>query len=194
MLKKLALLVVPLLFLVPSVFAATYVVDVPHSQVHFKVRHLMAFTVRGTFDDFAGQVEVDTDKKTLTGVTATVDPASIDTRNEKRNAHLKSADFFDVQKFPEMSFVSKTISGSGDNITLVGELTMKGVTREVTLHGSFDGATVDPWGNKRVGFSATGKIDRRDFGLNWNKALEAGGVMVGETVEIGLEIEAIEKA
>lgn len=193
MLKKLTLLVVPLLFLVPSVFAATYVVDVPHSQVHFKVRHLMAFTVRGTFDDFAGQLAVDTENKAVTEVTAKVDTASIDTRNEKRNDHLKSADFFDVKIFPEMAFVSKTVSGSGDDITLIGALTIKGITREVTLHGSFVGATVDPWGNNRVGFAATGEIDRRDFGLTWNKALETGGVMVGEIVEIGLEIEAIEK-
>lgn len=191
MTKRLFISMLIVLFLAPLAFAAKYNVDVPHTQIHFSVAHLMVFKVRGNFTDFSGEIDIDTAGKTLTSASATINAASIDTRNKKRDDHLRSADFFDVKKFPEISFVSKSVSGSGDDITVVGDLTIKGITKEVTLKGSFAGALVGPWGNQRAGFTATGMVDRKDFGLLWNKALETGGVVVGDEITIGLEIEAI---
>lgn len=191
MLKKILLLLVALLIAVSSSFAATYQIDPAHTQIHFTIPHLMVFKVRGNFNEFAGTVEADPASNALSSTQATVQMASIDTRNKKRDDHLRSADFFDVANYPEMTFVSKKVAGSGSDITVVGDLTIKGNTREVTLKGGFLGAATDPWGNQRAGFEATGKINRKDFGLTWNKALETGGVVVGEEVEIGLEVEAI---
>ena len=191
MLKKLTTILLALLFAIPNVFAATYVVDAAHTQVHFTIPHLMVFKVRGNFNDFSGTVEVDVDQQTLKAAQATIKTASIDTRNQKRDDHLRSADFFNSSEYPEITFASKQVSGSGSDIKVVGDLTIKGVTREVTLTGAFLGATTDPWGNQRAGFEATGQIDRRDFGLTWNKALETGGVVVGDMVDIGLEVEAV---
>ncbi len=193
MLKKLQLLLLALFFVAPPAFSATYQVDTAHSQIHFSIQHMVVFKVRGTFTDFTATVDVDPANRTLTAATATINAASIDTRNDKRDEHLRSPDFFNVTQFPELSFVSKSVSGSGDNITVVGDLTIHGVTREVVLRGAFIGSTVDPMGNNRAGFEATGEINRKDFGLTWNKALETGGVLVGETVVIGLEIAAVEQ-
>ena len=176
-----------------SVAASTYVVDAAHSQIHFSVTHLMFFKVRGTFTDFSGSADIDPAAQTLTTARATINAASVDTRNEERDEHLRSDDFFDVENHPTITFVSKSVSGSGDNITVVGDITIRGVTKEITLNGSFVGATTDPWGNQRAGFVATGELNRKDFGLNWNRALEAGGVVVGDTVEIGLEIAAVQQ-
>jgi len=191
MLRKISTLFLALLFAAPAAFAATYQLDPSHTQIHFTIPHLMVFKVRGNFNDFAGSVEADSSGKALMAATATIKTASIDTRNQKRDDHLRSADFFDAGKYPEISFSSKKVTGSDNDITVVGDLTIKGVTKEVTLKGGFLGAATDPWGNKRAGFEATGKINRFDYGLTWNKALETGGVVVGEEVEIGLEIEAI---
>lgn len=193
MFRKSLLSMIILMFITIPLYAASYTIDSVHSQVHFTVPHLMMFKVRGNFDNFNGSVEVDTANQTLTKTSATVDAASIDTDNEKRDKHLRSADFFDVAKYPEMTFVSKKISGSGDAITVTGDLTIRGVTREVVLTGAYLGQTKDPQGNSRTGFEASGKIDRRDFGLTWNKALEAGGVVVGDEVEIGLEVAAVKE-
>lgn len=191
MLKKMLLLTVALLIAAPSAFAASYQIDPAHTQIHFTIPHLVVFKVRGNFNDFAGSIEADAASNSLTGTTATVKIASIDTRNLKRDDHLRSADFFDAGKYPEMTFVSKKVEGSGENITVTGDLTIKGNTKEVVLTGGFLGAATDPWGNKRAGFEATGKISRKDFGLTWNKALETGGMVVGDEVEIGLEVEAV---
>ena len=186
-----------LLFAVALVFAAaqmataaTYTVDNVHSQVHFKVAHLVVANVRGVFNDYTAKIEADPAKKTVQNVEAVIKIASIDTRNQKRDEHLRSADFFDAANHPEMTFKSTKISGSGDDVTVVGNLTIRGNTRPVTLKGSFSGEVKDPWGNTKAGFEATGKINRQDFGLTWNKALETGGLVVGDEVEIGLEIEA----
>lgn len=170
--------------------AATYTVDNVHSQVHFKVAHLVIATVRGVFTDYTASIEADPAKKTVQNVEAVIQTASIDTRNQKRDDHLRSADFFDAANHPEMSFKSTRITGSGNDITVVGDLTIRGVTRPVELKGSFSGEARDPWGNTKAGFEATGKVNRQDFGLTWNKALETGGLLVGDEVEIGLEIEA----
>ena len=174
-----------------STAATTYSVDTAHSQIHFSVTHLMFFKVRGTFTDFSGSADIDPGTQTLTSARATISAASIDTRNDERDEHLRSDDFFDVENHPSITFVSKSVSGSGDNITVIGDITIRGITREITLSGSFVGATTDPWGNQRAGFVATGTLDRKDFGLMWNRALETGGVVVGDTVEIGLEVAAV---
>lgn len=191
MLKKMLPLMLAMLIAAPSAFAATYQLDPAHTQIHFTIPHLMVFKVRGNFNDFAGIVEADPAAQTLSSAKATIQMASIDTRNEKRDDHLRSADFFAVTTYPQMSFNSKSVRGNGGEITVVGDLTIKGVTKEVTLKGAFLGAATDPWGNQRAGFEATGKINRKDFGLTWNKTLETGGVVVGDELEIGLEVEAI---
>jgi polyisoprenoid-binding protein YceI len=193
MLKKLILLALALLLVTPAAFAANYQIDPTHTQIHFTVPHLVVFKVRGNFNDFVGSVEADAASNTLSGATATIQVTSIDTRNQKRDDHLRSADFFEVAKYPEISFVSKKVDGSGSNITVTGDLTIKGITKEVVLQGGFLGATTDPWGNQRAGFEATGKLNRRDFGLLWNKTLDTGGMVVGDEIEIGLEVEAVLK-
>jgi polyisoprenoid-binding protein YceI len=182
-----------MIFAVNNVAATTYVVDAAHSQIHFSVTHLMFFKVRGTFNEFSGSVDVDPAAKTLSAARATINTATINTRDEKRDEHLRSDDFFDATNHPTISFTSKKVSGSGDNIRVVGDITIRGVTKEITLNGSFVGAMTDHMGNERAGFVATGEVNRKDFGLNWNRALETGGVVVGDTVEIGLEIAAVKQ-
>ncbi len=191
MLKKLIISLVALPLLATGAAAETYNVDTAHSQIHFTVAHLVAFKVRGNFTEFTGSVVANADNKELIAAEATIKAQSIDTRDEKRDGHLRSADFFSIDEFPEITFKSKKITGSGDNITVVGDLTIKGITKEVTLKGGFAGTATDPWGNKRAGFEATGEIDRKDFGLTWNKALETGGVLVGDKITLGLEVEAV---
>jgi len=170
--------------------AATYTVDNVHSQVNFKVAHLVVANVRGVFTDYTASIEADPAKKTVQSVKAAIKTASIDTRNEKRDEHLRSAEFFDAANHPDMTFQSTKVTGSGNDITVVGNLTIRGNTRPVELKGSFSGEVKDPWGSTKAGFEAKGKINRQDFGLTWNKALETGGLVVGDEVEIGLEIEA----
>ncbi|MBF0236118.1 MAG: polyisoprenoid-binding protein [SAR324 cluster bacterium] len=193
MLNKLFATGLSFLVLSTSALAARYDVDPAHSQVHFTIPHLVMFKVRGNFTDMSGQIEVDTTKQTITAVQGTVKSASIDTRESKRDEHLRSPDFFDTAQYPEITFVSKKISGKGSKITVVGDLTIHGVTKSVELKGSYLGANKDPWGNEKTGFEATGKINRKDFGLIWNKALETGGFVVGDEVQIGLEIEAVKQ-
>ncbi len=194
MFRTIILVPVVFLFLYSSSFAATtYVVDSDHSQIHFSVPHLMFFKVRGNFTEFSGTVDIDLDTKTLTTTRATIKAASVNTRNEERDEHLRSADFFDVANHAEITFISKQVTGSGDNIQVVGDITIRGITKEITLQGSFVGATIDPWGNQRAGFAATATVDRKDFNLIWNRAIETGGVVVGDTVEIGLEIAAVKQ-
>ncbi len=193
MLKKFFATLSAIPLLASTALAANYSVDAPHTQIHFTVPHLVAFKVRGTFTDFNATLEADAAAKKLTSVAATVKAVSIDTRNDQRDNHLRSADFFDVTKYPELTFKSTDIKGSGDNITVIGDLTIKGITKEIVLTGNFAGTAVDPWGNERAGFEATGEIDRKDFGLTWNQALETGGVLVGDKITIGLEIEAVKQ-
>ncbi len=192
MFKKTLGIIFALLFTlaVSAASAATYTVDNVHSQVHFKVAHLVISTVRGEFTDYSATIDADPASKTLNSVQAVVKTASIDTRNQKRDDHLRSADFFDASNHPEMTFKSTKVVGNGDDITVYGDLTIRGNTRNVKLHGKFNGEVKDPWGNTKAGFEATGKINRQDFGLSWNKALDTGGLVVGDEVEIGLEIEA----
>jgi polyisoprenoid-binding protein YceI len=188
------LLLVVSLFISSTSFAEKFQVDTAHTQIHFSVQHLVVFKVRGNFNDFTGLIEADPKTKTLISAEATIQTASIDTRIEKRDQHLRSADFFDAINYPQMHFKSKSITGSGDNIIMVGDITIKGVTREIILQGSFLGTIAGPDGKLRAGFEATGTLNRKDFGLNWNKVTETGGLVVGDEVEVGLEVESIIKS
>jgi polyisoprenoid-binding protein YceI len=176
-------------------FASTWTIDPDHSNVGFRVRHLMISNVRGSFDKHSGTVVIDDKDITKSKVEVTIDTSSINTNVTKRDEHLRSADFFDVAKFPTMTFVSRNVAKAGqDRLKITGDLTLHGVTREVVL--DVEGPSVeskDPWGNIRRGATATTRINRKDFGLAWNKALETGGVTVGEEVTITLEIEMIKK-
>ncbi|SDZ81014.1 Polyisoprenoid-binding protein YceI [Desulfuromusa kysingii] len=191
--KKIGLTFLTLLFICSTSFAARFQVDSAHTQIHFSVQHLVVFKVRGNFTDFTGIIEANPDNRTLISAAATIQTASIDTRIEKRDQHLRSADFFDASNHPQLHFKSKSITGSGDNIIVLGEITIKGVTKEIMLQGSFLGTTAGPDGKLRAGFEATGMLNRKDFGLNWNKLTETGSVIVGDEIQIGLEIEAMIK-
>jgi polyisoprenoid-binding protein YceI len=172
---------------------ARWDIDVGHSAIHFYVRHMVISKVHGRFARWSGALELDTADLTRSSVEVRIEAASIDTQVADRDAHLRSADFLDVEKHPELSFRSRRIEKAGDRYRVVGELTLRGVTREVVLDAEFAGTGKDPWGNERAGFSAKASVDRRDFGLVWNAALEAGGVLVGEKVEIAIELEAVKK-
>ena len=173
--------------------AATWTIDPDHSNVGFKVRHLMVSNVRGNFEKHVGTVEINDRDITKSTVSVTVDTASLNTNVAKRDAHLRSPDFFDVVKYPTMTFVSKKVVRAGqDRLKITGDLTLHGVTREVVL--DVEGPSQeskDPWGNIRRGASASTTVNRKDFGLLWNKTLETGGVVVGDDVTITLEIEMI---
>ncbi|NVN90820.1 MAG: polyisoprenoid-binding protein [Desulfuromonadales bacterium] len=175
--------------------ATTWTIDPDHSNVGFKVKHLMVSNVKGSFDKHTGVVEINDKDITKSKVEVTIDTNSINTNVKKRDDHLRSADFFDVAKYPTMTFVSKKVAKAGkDKLKVTGDLTLHGVTRQVVL--DVEGPTKeskDPWGNFRKGATATTKINRKDFGLVWNAVLETGGVAVGEEVTITLEIEMIKK-
>lgn len=179
----------------PNETTTTWTVDATHAEVGFSVKHLMISTVRGRFGGIEGTVTIDEANPAKSAVDVAIDVTSIDTRQEMRDNHLRSADFFDVATYPTMRFVSKKVSGDieGD-FKLVGDLTIRDQTREVTLDATFTGKGKDPWGNERTGFEAKGKINRSEFGLGWNQALEAGGVMVSEDVKLSIEVELIKKA
>jgi polyisoprenoid-binding protein YceI len=169
-------------------------IDVGHSAIHFWVRHMVISKVHGRFAKWSGAIALDAQDLTKSSVEVRIDAASIDTQVADRDAHLKSADFLDVAKYPELTFRSKKIEKASGGYRVTGDLTLHGVTKEVTLEAEFAGTGKDPWGNERAGFSAKAALDRREFGLTWNAAVEAGGVLVGEKVEIAIELEAIKKA
>jgi polyisoprenoid-binding protein YceI len=174
---------------------ATWNIDTAHSAIHFSVRHMVVSKTRGRFTKFSGQLEFDPDNPEASKVQVTIEPASIDTADAQRDGHLRSADFFDVEKFPAASFKSTTVEDlGGDKYRITGDLTIRGVTKPVSLDATYEGSGKDPWGGERAGFSAGTTIDRRQFGLEWNKALETGGVLVGEKVELSLEVEAVKQA
>jgi polyisoprenoid-binding protein YceI len=174
--------------------AATYEVDPSHTQVLFKVRHLGISNVTGLFKDFSGTIEFEPSAVSSSSVKAEVSVASIDTQNEKRDNHLRGEDFFNAEKSPTMRFESKSIKDAkGDSFTVVGDLTINGITKSVELDADFLGQAKDPWGNERIAFEAKATINRKDFGLTWNKLLESGSLLVGEDVKIILEVEAIKK-
>ncbi len=169
----------------------TWNIDASHSSVAFSVRHMMVSKTRGRFSSFAGTVTVADDPVASTAE-VTIDAGSIDTRDAKRDDHLRSPDFFDVASHPEITFRSTALEPHGDDeFRLVGELTVKGVTRPVTLDVEVGGVAQDPWGGTRVGFTASGTLNRSDFGLEWNAALETGGVLVGDKIKLDLDVEAV---
>ena len=173
--------------------AANYEVDNAHSTVGFTVRHLAISKTRGSFPDFTATFVYEKGNPAAWSCQAVIQTASVDTGNEKRDEHLRSPDFFNVEKFPSMTFKSTATSmATATEGALTGELTIAGVTRTVTLDLEFLGEIVDPWGNPRAGFVANGTINRKEFGLNYNKAMETGGLVVGDEVQISLEIEGIQ--
>jgi len=185
-----------LLVITPALAAAaTWEIDPDHAFVEFKVKHLMVSSVKGAFTKVAGTVEADDADLTKALVNVTIDTASLDTNIAKRDEHLRSSDFFDVAKYPTMTFTSKRVLVEGGKVSKVlGDLTIRGITREVTLDvADFTPAIKDPWGKTRRGATATATINRKDFGLTWNALLESGGVAVGDEVKISLDVELIRK-
>jgi polyisoprenoid-binding protein YceI len=170
---------------------ARWEIDSDHSNIEFRVAHMVVSKTTGRFTDYKGFVEMDTNAKTFKAIEATITAASVDTNHDKRDAHLRNADFLDVTQYPTMTFTMKSYKMQGDGYTIVGDFTLRGVTKPVALTGTFNGVAKDPWGNTRAGFSAEGKLNRKDFGMVWNKTLDSGGLVVGEEVQVRLDIECI---
>jgi len=174
--------------------AGAYALDASHSQVGFAVRHLMVSKTRGRFSDFAGTIHIG-ENPLESSVEVTIQAASVDTRDEQRDGHLRSGDFFDVEAWPTITYQSRSVRQVGEGEYVVeGDLTVKDVTRPVPLELTFEGGATDPWGGVRLGFSAKAELDREAFGLSWNQALETGGVLVGKKVSIEIEAEAIKQS
>lgn len=185
-----------LLLIIPQLaLADNWKIDPAHTAVEFKIRHLMVSWVKGVFTDVQGSAVVNDGDYTKSSIQVQIATASINTNNKKRDDHLRSPDFFDVATYPAMSFVSKeVVVADGKPVQIVGDLTIRGETRTVTLVvEDFSQTVIDPWGSTRRGASASTTINRKDFGLTWNKALEAGGVVVGDEVRISLEVELIKE-
>jgi polyisoprenoid-binding protein YceI len=170
-------------------------IDASHSNLQFSVRHLVITKVRGAFRSYRGTLELDeNDGLGLAKVDVSIDAASVDTGEPKRDEHLRSSDFLDVAAHPTLRFQSRSIAREGAQYRITGDLTIRGVTRSVVLDAEFQGRGKDPWGGQRAAFSARTSVDRRDFGLTWNQTLEAGGVLVGTTIDIEIEVQAVKVA
>lgn len=169
----------------------TFQIDTTHSSIEFSIRHLVIAKVRGRFAKFSGTIELDDGEITRSAVTAEIEASSISTNDDNRDGHLRSAEFLDVEHFPRITFTSKQIRKSGSDLELTGALSIRGVTRDVVLEVEQLGGLKDPWGNQRVAFSAHTSINRQDFGLRWNQVLDAGGVALGDKLEITLDIQAV---
>ncbi len=174
----------------PTLAAGTWTIDPSHSEVGFTVRHLMVSKVRGRFTTFEGAIVVGADEL-ASSVTASIDVSSINTSDENRDNHLRGADFFEAETYPTMTYRSTSVVAKGGGYVVEGELTLHGVTKPVTLDLDFEGVGADPWGGTRAGFSASGEINRKDFGVDISMPLDGGGVVVGDKIKINLEIEAI---
>jgi polyisoprenoid-binding protein YceI len=174
----------------------TYDIDAAHSSLEFAAKHAMVTTVRGRFSDFSGTLYLDGANPESSRAEVTIKVASLDSRSDQRDEHLRGADFFDVETYPEITFKStRAAAGKDDDeYRLWGDLTIKGVTREVELVLTFTGSAQDPWGGQRVGFEGRTTVNRKDWGLNWNVALEAGGLLVSEKVKLSLDIAAVKRA
>lgn len=170
---------------------AKWNLDTAHSSVDFSIKHMMIANVKGTFKQFDAVIEADPADLTTAKIEFNVDTASVDTRNEDRDNHLRSADFFDVENYPKMTFVATDIKKTDeDEYDVTGDLTIRGKTLPQTFKVTYEGSGKDPWGNEKAGFSVEGTIKRSDFGLTWNAALETGGVLVGDKVKISMDIQA----
>jgi polyisoprenoid-binding protein YceI len=172
----------------------TWTIDPSHSTIEFVAKHMMITTVKGRFAEFTGTVVADEERLADSSVEVTMQAASLDTRSEQRDAHLRSPDFLDVERYPEVTFRSTGLRGTKDAFELTGDLTIRDVTRPITLDVTFEGEGKDPWGGTRASFSAKGKFDRRDFGLTWNVALETGGILVSNEVKINIEAQLVAQA
>jgi polyisoprenoid-binding protein YceI len=176
----------------PTAGTTTWTVDASHSNVEFAVKHLMISSVKGRFGDVKGTVTYNEANPAQSRVEIEVGIHSIDTRAEQRDAHLRSPDFFDADKYPTMRFVSKRIDGDiNGEFKLIGDLTIRDTTREVTLEAEFHGREKDPWGGERMGFEAKGKLNRGEYGLHWNQVLESGGWLVGDDIKLSIEVELV---
>ena len=194
MLRRLA---IAILFLaasrLPLLAADTYTIDKAHSDVSFRVRHY-ASKVRGRFTDFSGAIQADTAKPETSSVVFTIKTASVDTNTADRDNHLRTADFFDAAKYPEITFKSSKITPTGkDTFDVTGTLTMRGVSKEITIPVAYLGSVKDPGGNERASFELSTKLNRKDYGINWNKILDAGGVMLSDDVEVTISLETVNK-
>jgi polyisoprenoid-binding protein YceI len=176
----------------------TWTIDASHSSIAFSAKHMMITTVKGRLAEARGTLTLDDAEPSRSSVAVEFDAATIDTRSEQRDAHLRSPDFLDVETFPTITFRSRRVDGAraeaGERFTVVGDLTIRGVTREATLDATYEGRGRDPWGGERVSFSAETRIDRRDFGLTWNAALETGGLLVSNDVRIQIDVQAVRAA
>lgn len=169
---------------------ATYQLDPAHSSITFSVKHMMIAKVHGAFEKVSGTLSYDAASPDRSKAEAVIDAASITTHQEQRDEHLRSADFFDVAKYPQLTFQSKTVSSNGNELRVTGDLTIKGIAKEIVLKAELPSAELkDPFGNVKIGLSASTKVNRKDFGLSWNAALEAGGVLVGDDVNIQLDLQ-----
>lgn len=175
--------------------ATIWAIDPAHTLVEFSAKHMMITTVKGRFTEVSGEIRMDETHPDLSSATAELGVASINTGVGQRDDHLRSADFLDAENFGQITFRSTKVEGAvdrvGDTFQLTGDLTIRGTTRPVTLEVTYDGRGKDPWGGERVSFSASGRIDRRDFGLTWNQALETGGILVGNEIKISVEVQAV---
>jgi polyisoprenoid-binding protein YceI len=172
-----------------------WAIDPAHSEISFKVKHLMITNVKGVFKEFSGSAIATGNDFITSEIDFSVNTASVDTGSADRDGHLKSADFFEVEKYPVMTFKGTSLKKSDDsNYVLNGDLTIKGVTKPVKLNVEFSGTMKDPWGNQKAGYSVSGKINRKDWGLNWNAALEAGGVLVSDEVTINADVQLVKQA
>ncbi|GAC1519572.1 MAG: YceI family protein [Herpetosiphon sp.] len=169
-----------------------WTIDASHSAIDFSVRHMMISTVRGSFAKFSGTVNIDEADPTRSAVEVQIDASSIDTRDAQRDGHLRGPDFFDAEKFPTLTFKSKRVERHGESqARIIGDLTIRDVTREVTLDTEYNGQAKSPWGTVSAGFEAHTKISRKDWGLTWNAALETGGMLVGDEIKISIQIEVV---
>ncbi len=194
MLKRLLLAKWIVLFMVMTGFAGDrYQIDPVHSSIGFTVRHMVIANVKGYFKEFSGTIIYDENDITRSSVSVTIKTASINTENPKRDAHLRSPDFFDAEKYPEITFKSKRILKEKDGYVAVGDLTMRGVTREIRIPFQILGKVIDPWGNTRLGVEASLKLNRHDYGISWSQTLDSGGLVVGDEVKIDLNIEAVKQ-
>lgn len=192
--KRIASALLAATLLTSTAQATTYAIDPTHTEVAFKVKHMGISNVRGQFLDFNGTIDFDPANIAASKTTASIKAKSIDTKNEKRDEHLRGDDFLNVSNNPTISFTSKEVKNvKGTMFDVVGELEINGVKKPVTLAVEHTGAVLDPWGSQRIGFHATTKINRKDFGLTWNKLLETGGLVVGEDVTIEITLEGIKE-
>ena len=177
----------------PAVHAepARWNLDPEHSTIEFRITHMVVSKTTGQFTDYAGYIDMDAEDGTVTAIEATIKAESVNTNHIKRDTHLRNAEFLDVKLYPTITYKMKNYKKTSEGFTAMGDLTLHGVTKEVLLTGRYNGSTKDPWGNTRAGFSAEGKLNRKDFGMIWNKTLDNGGLVVGDEVQIRLDIECI---